>query len=254
MKVNPKLAQRLFLCLTPFVTGSVFATLPGFAATLASSEASMNFSNFSHNPLTVETGKSPNILKSTNDGQVVVESKADAVFNLDTSSPSQTKAFSTSVSTVHGDGSGYSETAQSSARLDGYNFQVGAGETFSFDFSGFLSLKTSVDDESEAANTFGTIAFQLYDNTDSTQPPILLDFVTISSALNSLDNSDFLDVFQSSSVIINPDGTTLKNFGGNKEAASTDITGRVSRFFNRTTSLILKEFKSNSAGASCPSR
>ena len=254
MKLNLKPAQRLFLCLTPLVTSSVFLALPGFAATLASSEGTGTFSNFSHNPLTIETDKSSNTWKSTNDDQVVAESKTEAVFNLDRSNLSGTKAFSTSVSTVQGDGDGYTETAQSSARLIGYNFRVGAGETFSFDFSEFLHLSTSVDYEPEAANAFGTIAFQLYDNTDSTQPPILLDFLTISSGLNSLDNSDFLDVFQSSSVILNPNGTTSRNFGGNKESANTEVTGRVSRFFERTTSLILREFKSNSAGASCPNR
>ncbi len=255
MKFKLNLTQRLLLCLTPLVTGSVFTALPSFAATLASSQAEVNFSNFSHNPLTIETQKSPNTIDSNHNGQVVAESNAEAMFSIDPSNPSGTRSFSSSSSRVEGNASDYSQNAQSSSRLEGYTFQVGAGETFSFDFQGLLSLNTSVDYEPETAHAFGTIAFQLYDNTDSTQPPILLDFFTISAGLNSANTSDFLDTFKSSSVIINPNGTnSTTQFGGNQEAANIQFTGRISRFFERTTTLFLKQFESNEAGASCPAR
>lgn len=252
MKLNLKLAQRLFLCLTPLVTGGVFGTLPSFATTLAISEAEGTYTNFSHNPLTVLTQKSPETFESTDNGQVVTKSEADAIFSIEQSNASGTRAFSKSASTVQGDGSDYFETAKSSASVLGYSFQVKAGETFSFDFKGLLNLRTSVDDEPEAANAFGLIAFQLLDLNDLNSP---IDFFTISSGLNSLDNSDFLDVFKSSNVAFNPNETnTTTTFGGNKEVANTSFTGRFSRFFNQTTTLILREFKSNNAGASCPSR
>ena len=252
MKLNQKLAQRLLLCLTPLVTGSLFPALPSFAATLAASEATVTFSNFSHNPLTTETQNSPYTWESTNDDQVVARSKAAATFNLDNSNPSQTSASSSSISIVEGNTNDYSQTAKSSARLLGYNFQVGAGETFSFDFSGFLGLRTSVDYSLESANAFGSISFQVYDSNDLDNP---LDFFTISAGLNSLDTSDFLDVFKSSTVTVNPNETNSKTtFGGNQEAANTHVTGLYSRFFERTTNLFFREFKSTSAGAACPSR
>lgn len=253
MKFNQKLAQGLFLCLTPLVTGSVFATLPGFAATLATSEATLNFSNFSHNPVTIETEKTPNPSQSTNDGQVVTESKADAIFSLDRSNVSATTANSSSISTVQGDGYGYSGTAQTSARLAGYNFQVAANETFSLDFTGSLKLNTSVDYDSETANAFGNIVFQLLDSNNLNTP---LAFFTISSGLDSLNNSDFLlEPFNSSNVTFLPTQTSYTtSFGENKESVNASFTGRISMFFANTTNLILRQFSSNSTGASCPSR
>ncbi|GAB4192041.1 MAG: hypothetical protein Fur006_36000 [Coleofasciculaceae cyanobacterium] len=253
MKLNLKLAQRLFLCITPLVAGSLVATLPSFAATLASSEGNTIYSNFSHNPLSVGTGRSPNTLDSTNNGQVVIKSETEATFNIESSSPSTTRAFSRSASTVEGNSnSDYAETANSSTSLFGYQFQVGAGETFSFNFNGFLNLNTSVDSEPEAANAFGLIAFQLFDSNDMENP---ISFLSITGSLNSLDNSDFLDVFRGSDITLNPNGTSYTtNFGGNKETANTQFTGQFSRFFNRATTLVMREFKSNSAGASCPSR
>lgn len=255
MKFNQKLAQRLFLCLTPFVTGSIFATLPGFAATLATSEATLNFSNFSHNPLTIETEINPNLPQITNDGRVITESNANANFSVDSTRPSATTAISSSMSTVQGDGDEYSGAAQSSARLVGYNFQVTAGETFSLDFTGSLKLNTSVDSEDETANAFGNLAFQLFDSNNLNNP---LAFFTISSGLDSLNNSDFLiPPFTSSNITLLPNQTSsTTSFGGNEESANASFTGRVSMFFADTTNLILRQFSSNSssAGASCPAR
>jgi hypothetical protein len=253
MKFNQKLAQRLFLCLTPLVTGSVFATLPGFAATLATSEATLNFSNFSHNPLTVETEITPNSPQITNDGRVITESKANTNFSVDSTRPAATTAISSSISTVQGDGIGYSGTAQSSARLAGYNFQVAAGETFSLDFTGSLKLNTSVDSEDEAANAVGNIVFQLFNSNNLNNP---VAFFTISSRLDSLNNGDFLlEPFTSSNVNLLPNQTNSEtSFGGNKESANASFTGRVSMFFTNTTNLILRQFSSNSVGTSCPAR
>lgn len=253
MKLNLKLAQRLFLCITPLVAGSLVATLPSSAATLSYSEGNTKYSNFSHNPLSVWTENSPNTVGSTNNGQVVTKSETEATFNLEASSPSTTRASSRAVSTVEGNSNNdYAETAKSSTNLFGYQFEVGAGETFSFNFSGFLSLNTSVDYEPEAASAFGLIGFQLFDGNDMENP---LGFLTITGNLNSLDNSDFLDVYKSSDITFNPTETNYTaNFGGNKETANTQFTGQFSRLFERATTLVMREFKSNSAGASCPSR
>jgi hypothetical protein len=248
MKLNLKLAQRLFLCITPLVTGSLVATLPSSAATLSYSEGNTNYSNFSHNPLSGWTEKSRNTFDSTNNGQVVALSEAEATFDVENSSIS-----TRSRSTVEGNSNNdYTQTANSSTRLFDYKFEIGAGETFSFNFNGFLSLNTSVDYEPEAANAFGLIGFQLFDSNDMDNP---LEFLTITGNLNSLDNGDFLDVYKSSYINFAPNETSYTaNFGGNKETAHTHFTGRFSRLFDRATTLVMREFKSNSAGASCPSR
>lgn len=253
MNVNQKLVQRLFLCLTPLVTGSVFVASPSLAATLATSQSTLEFSNFSHNPQTTETAKTSTTSPSTNTSQIVTQSQADAIFTIDSSHPSETKALSQSTSTVRGDGNDYSGMAQSSAKLVGYNFTVGAGETFSLGFKGLLNLNTAVESDSEVANAFGSIAFQLFDAKDLNNP---LAFLTVTSSLDSVNNSDFLlEPFTSSNVTFIPSQTSFtRSFGGNQESASASFTGQISIFFNNTTQLILKEFNSNSAGASCPSR
>lgn len=249
MKLNENIVQRLFLCVVPLVTGSVFVASPGLAATLASSEARMNFSNFSHNPMGVETGRYINTQVNANGGQVRVEAQAEATFNPN---PAAANAFS--VSTVKGDGLNYSGTAESSANLSGYSFMVGAGETFSFDFYGFLGLETSIDYAFETANAFGNIAFQLYDITNI-NAPVLLDFFTLTGNLNSLDNSDYLDLTRSANITLNPSETTYQvSFGTQQEVAKSSFQGNLSRMFNQVTSLFLGEYKTNSAGASCTAR
>jgi hypothetical protein len=254
MKFNLKLTQQLFFCLTPLVTGSVFMALPSYAATLATSETRAHFSNFSHNPLLVETTTNPTQLETTNNNQVTTQAQARAAFDRNLSNPSQTTAFTTSSSTVQGNGIGYAENIDSSAVALGYYFQVAAGQTFSFDFNGLLDLATSTDVATETANSYGTVVFQVYDYTDSTQSPVLLDFFTAEGSLNSLDNSDFLTLTNSNYINLGPTSSTSRSFGGNQETARTSFQGRFSRFFDQTRTLILRAFNSNSTGASCPSR
>lgn len=259
MKLNLKLAQRLFLCATPLVTGSLFFALPSLAATLSSSQASISFSNFNLNPLSannIETFKNPNTPVLTNNGQVTTEARADANFSLNSSNPSGTSAFANSYSRVEGNGNGYSNSVESSARAQAYSFEVGAGQTFSFNFNGLLNLTNSIDSTDETANAAGTVVFQLYETNDSGQPPTLLDSFIVDGRLSSLDNSDYLDfnVLPSLNVSLNPNTTNTSSFGGNKESANSSFSGQFSRLFNRATSLLLRGFTTNSAGASCPAR
>lgn len=259
MKLNLKLAQRLFLCATPLVTGSLFFALPSLAATLSSSEASISFSNFSLNPLSannIETFKSPNTPVLSNNGQVTTQARADANFSLNSSNPSGTSAFANSFSRVKGNGNGYTNSVESSARTQAYSFNVGEGQTFSFNFNGLLNLTNSIDSASESANAAGTVVFQLYETNDSGQPLTLLDSFIVDGRISSLDNSDYLDfnVIPSLNVSLNPNTTNTSSFGGNKESANSSFSGRFSRFFDRATSLLLRGFTTDSAGASCPAR
>ena len=256
MKLNLKLAQRLFLCATPLVTGSLFFALPSLAATLSSSEASISFSNFNLNPLTTDTSKNPNTPVLFNEGQVTTQARADANFSINRSNPSGTSAFANSYSRVEGNGNGYTNSAVSSARVQGYNFNVEAGQTFSFDFNGLLNLTSSIDSASETANSAGTVVFQLYESDNSGSPLTLLDSFIVDGRLSSLDNSDYLDfnVIPSLNVSLNPNTINTSSLGGNAESANSSFSGRFSRLFNRATSLLLRGYTTNSAGSSCPAR
>lgn len=251
MKLDLKLTKCLLFQLAPLVASSVFVALPGFAATLATSEARVNFTNFSHNPQAVAaTANNESYTQAGEGSQVTANAYAEAAFTLN-SSASLTQAYGTSVSTVNGDGNDYFGQAQSTSRVQGYNFIVGAGEAFSFEFNGLFGLKASIDYALETANAFGTIAFQVYDNTNA-DAPVLLDFFTLTGSLNSLSSNDYLEVFKNDNIVFNANET--KSFGGNQEVAQSSFTGKISRMFNRVTSLFLVEYKTNSAGASCSSR
>jgi hypothetical protein len=91
-----------------------------------------------------------------------------------------------------GDGNSHLGAVQSYAGLGGYKFDVGAGETFPFNFSTFLYLVTFADHLSkESENTFGQVAFQIYQNSDDSAT--FLDTFFVTGNLNSSGNSIFLN-------------------------------------------------------------
>jgi hypothetical protein len=188
MKLNLKLAQRFFLCAAPLVTGSVFVALPGTAATIAGSESALNLSNFSHNPVGTSTLTRTNTLAISTitepDGshelaegesaeiiplsvQVAATANALATFPV-APVPRLTEASNITYSLAQGDAEGtgnnysYLGVAESAAQIVGYNFNVGAGEKFSFDFVSLVSLYTSRDNViSETTNAFSNISLKL---------------------------------------------------------------------------------------------
>jgi hypothetical protein len=249
MKLNNKFAQRLVLCAAPLVTGSVLVALPGLSATVATSTSGVEFNNFSHNPHDIQTGAFTDTLAIANDGQVTADAGADADFLVDNTNPAGTRAFHAGGTRVQGSGKDYSGQATSTAGLVGYNFNVGAGETLSFDFNGFFGLNTSYDYEEEATNALGTLAFQLFDVTNANTAPVLLDYFTIFGEVNSENNFDFLNTDKSANVAL--DSTETTSFEGHQEVAQSSFLGKFSRFFDRAASIVLLDFSTKSSGASC---
>jgi hypothetical protein len=250
MKVNLKLATRLSLFVTPLVTGSVFVALPSLAATLASSNAAVSYSNFSKNPLTIYTITDTQTSVLAPDGQVTANAEANAAFITDPDLP-LTQAFNTSSSIVQGNGNNYFGQANSLAGIIGYDFVVGQGETFSFNFNALLDINASSDSLAEKAKANGAISFQLLDTTDSNNT-VVLDFFNLSGQVNTAVSSDFLDVEKSDNFAYNPDNSSFNtSFGGLQESANVSVQGFFSRLFNSVTRLTLAEFKVNEVQASC---
>ncbi len=245
MKLNSKLTQRLFLCIAPLVTGSVFIALPGFATTTATSGAIVNIDNFSHNPSDVTTLTDTNTLTIATDGNVSANANAEASFLVAPSTP-LTQAYNTSFSTVNGDGNNYFGQADSFAGLIGYDFTIGAGETFSFNFNTFLGLETSVDNPSfESTSAAGNISFVLFDSSDLNNP---IDFFTLNGNLASQGGNDYINSQNSASInLISND--TKSSFGGMQESAVASIQGLFSRTFYSLTHLTLIEGKVNQVSA-----
>lgn len=240
MKFTFKLATRLFLSVAPLVTGSVFVASPSFAASESCANVSMDFSLFSHNPFEVMTDTVTNTFTTTNDGSAQSFADANAEF-ITAPSASLTTASNTANTYATGDGNSYLGAAQSFAGLGGYKFNVGAGETFSFNFSTFLDLATSADNFStEGANSFGQIAFQVYQNSDNSAT--LLDTFFLSGNLNSTNSDDFVNSNSSQYISYNSQDIAT-SFGSGDESIKALFQGNYARTFENQTYLTLVETK-----------
>jgi hypothetical protein len=240
MKLTFKLATRLLLSVAPLVTGSVFVASPSFAASESCANASMDLSLFSHNPFEVITATDTNTFSTATDGSAQSFANANAQFLTDPSA-SLTNASNSSKTYATGDGNSYLGAAQSFAGLGGYKFNVGAGETFSFNFSTFLDLATSADNSSiEGANSFGQIAFQIYQNGDNSNT--LLDTFFLSGNLNSTGNDDSVNSNSSQYISYNSKDIST-SFGSGDESIKALFQGNYARTFENQTYLTLVETK-----------
>lgn len=244
-----RFTKRFLLLVTPLVTSSALAQLavsiaasPSLAATLASSEAEFQIDNFSNNPLNVFTLTDTSTLAIATSAQVVAEADAFALFVNNPSEPPF--ALNSSFSRANGEGSNYLGQAQSLAAVIGYNFLIGEGETFSFDFDGFLGLETSIDNSQlESANAAGNLSFNLYDSSDSNNLRFL-DSFKVSSNLTTPGDDDFLDLQVTNNINLTSD---LNSSGGMQEFASASVQGQYSRYFPNSANLTLIEVKTNEA-------
>lgn len=240
MKFTLKLATRLLLSVAPLVTGSVLVASPTFAASESCANASMDFSLFSHNPFEVMTATDTNTFTTTNDGSAQSSANANAQF-LTEPLASSTTAYNNANTYATGDGNSYLGVAQSFAGLGGYKFNVGAGETFAFNFSTFLDLATSADNSSiEEANSFGQIAFQIYQNSDNSST--LLDTFFLAGNLNSTNSDDFVNSNSSQYISYNSQDVAT-SFGSGDESIKALFQGNYARTFENQTYLTLVETK-----------
>jgi hypothetical protein len=243
---NFKFVQGLLL-LGPLTLS--LSTSPSIAATLGTSEATVQINNFSQNPFNVLTLTDTFTDTFATNGQVNADANAEASFI--TAPPAS--ANNVSYSSVNGNGSEYFGSAESTAAVIGYDFVVNKGETFSFNFAAGLNLATSIDNSQfETANASGIITLRVYDTTNRDNW-INLDSFTLSGNLTTSGNKDYLDYQTSQNISLNPSVTTIDtNFGGDRESANAAIQGIFSRTFDSVTNLTLVEVKNNQASVSVP--
>ncbi|MEG4802091.1 PEP-CTERM sorting domain-containing protein [Microcoleus sp. ARI1-B5] len=247
MKLTPRTGAILFegfanafLLATPLVTGLTVGIAPSSAATIAGSAAEVSIDNFSHRPTETGTSTNTNTQTIANQGIVISEAKADAVF---ISNCQELLAANLSKSEVAGSGSNYAGLAQSQAKVIG-DFDIDAAETFSFNFQTVLHLFTSVDNnKSERARAIGSISFSLI----NTVTDILLDSFQL---VSSLDSSGGRSLNLSADNSFHP---TAINFNFMTEGSATKsllyTSGVYSRTFDSATKLTLVEVKNNFAEA-----
>lgn len=241
--MNLNLAKSYLLLITP-VASLVGIAAPSLAATLGSSDATVNINNFSHNIIDVLAFSDTADDTLVNNGVVNTEFQAEAIFR--TNPPSVNNS---SFSRVDGTGSDYSSTVQTTATSVGYNFVVDKGD-FSFDYDAGLNLSTSRDNPNEYANASGTITLSLYDTTNQNNW-IKLDSLNISGNLTT-GASDSISSSNSGSSF-NPNITSINsNFGGDRETANASSQGSLSRTFENLTSLTLIADQTNDVSVSVP--
>lgn len=240
------LGQGLLAFVTPLVTGLAITTSPAIAVTFASSEARVNLDNFSHTPTDISTLTDTRTNTIATNGDVTADAQAEAYFTADPFGT--TEANNYSWSQTEGDGRRYLGVAESFAAIIGYDFIVEAGDTFDFDFMGFLDLETSIDNlPGEYATAEGIVSLDLYDTTNPGNW-VLLDSFELSGILDTLGESDDLDYQFSDNFTLNPGDTALDtNFGGQEELAEAVIDGSYSKTFDSLTKLMLVEAKINQA-------
>jgi hypothetical protein len=240
MKLKHSTGAIAFLLATPLVTGLTVGIAPSSAAIIAGSAAQVTIYNFSHRPKGNGTVTNTYTETTANNGLVISEAMAEAVF---VSNGQGLWTGNYSQSQVQGDGNNYSGFAKTQAIVLG-DFDINAAETFSFNLRTILDLVTSVDNrESERASARGSISFSLI----NTVTNILLDSFQIASGLGS-SSGHYLNFSPSNSF--NP---TAINFNlmaeGSAVKSRLSTSGAYSRRFDSATSLRLVEVNNNIAEA-----
>jgi len=240
MKLKHSTGAIAFLLATPLVTGLTVGIAPSSAAIIAGAAAEVTIDHFSHRPK--ENGTFTNTYTQTtaNNGLVISEAMAEAVF---ISNEDGLWTANLSQSQVEGDGNNYSGLAKTQAIVLG-DFDIDAAETFSFNFHTVLALLTSLDNrEYERATGMGSISFLLI----NTVTNILFDSFQIASGLDS-SSGHYFNFSPSNSF--NP---TAINFNliaeGSVVHSSLFTSGVYSRKFDSATSLRLVEVNNNIAEA-----
>jgi hypothetical protein len=239
MKTPLFTAQRLFWVLAPLAASSAIASLPSQAATLAFSQSTVDFSNFSQSPNVTDTFTDTDTLVISTGGNALASAIAEAQFTV-----FPPVASNITNSTTTGEGIGYSGQAISEARIIG---QFLVETQFSFDFQATLNLATAIDDASfETAEAFGALGFSLLDSSNP-NAPVLIDQFSLLGSLPKLDNSDVFRLQPGNHIVLGG-STTLQTTSGEKsESAEALITGFYQRSFASPTSITLVENKFNQA-------
>ena len=241
---NLRLAEK-WLAIAPIVASSVMVAPAANAATLALSDASAAFTQFSLIPESQEVYTNTDTNTIATDGEVSANSDAEALFFA---TPPAAANFS--FTQVEGNGARYRGVAFSQAKVLGNFFipQDAKDKAFSFDFALNLSLFAEIDDATfESANAIGAIAFWIYGGSDPDNLS-LLDFLTVKGMVNTPNNNDGLEFDQTANITL-ANKTLSSNFGGLQESATASINGSYHRLFEGETYITLVEAKSNEASA-----
>jgi hypothetical protein len=244
VSMNPKLKTVLVLAVSMMPIGvSAVSIQSASAATFAYANAAVNFTSFSHDPSSVDAFA---IQQVTTTGGAIAKTKEDAFF-CTPSDCQKSIAGNYSTSAANGIGSSnYYGFAQSNAGIVGYEFLIGAGETFSFNFNALLQVGTRTDRQpGERAFASSNISFQIFEGTE------LLDELILSGTAENANQKAQLTLSDSSSNFSFFDSDLTSNVRRNRPA-SIFLKGLFSRTFDHDTNISLVETKYTEAIVAVP--
>ncbi|MER3493694.1 MAG: hypothetical protein C4323_16070 [Mastigocladus sp. ERB_26_2] len=267
MKRHLGLAKQCLLVITPVVASSVLATPSSQAATLAFAQEELNFTNFSESFGIIDRQNQANTNASTfSEDATVLTLNQQAQTDFTFTPP---KAYTkVDLSLANGQGTSYLGTADTLGKIVG-NFDIDAGELFSFDFTASLNLGTSIDDPlAENARAIGDISFLLFDTSDVDPVNISdliaavisgnqsisinpLDYFSLTANVNTAGNDDFLS-YQNSQNISFLNEFQESDFVGNEELARAVINGSYKRSFENKTNLTLVAVRKSQVKVAAP--
>ncbi len=208
------------------------------ANTLAQSGAAADLFNFSHRPRAADAQTFEDAIAIGTPGQVSATAFADAEF---LSQSGAAAASNVSISRADGTGQNYRAEAASEATVTGFDFQVAAHQTFSFDWQSLLSINATSDrpsqERSEASGLFG---FAIYSR----------------GADQMLNLVDTLDLFGrddgGSEPLFNLKATNGFKFTPTQTATQFALQGRYSRAVTQATQFTVFELKRNAVSVAAP--
>jgi hypothetical protein len=240
MKNYMKLVKSFLFLATPALASTVLASAPSQAATFASSETTYRLDNFSHNPLDILTITDAVTNTASVRGRVNANANANANFNT-FPHPALSFASNRAFSTANGNGKEYRGFGESFAASLGLDFLIGAGETFSFNYSGLLNITASADTPAtERATADGLLEYRLFDSATGA----LVDFFRVARSVTGLGNQNAVESPRIASPAFNPTTTS--------DSLRTTVNGRYSRTFNHATSLRIVAVNTSSSRVQAP--
>jgi hypothetical protein len=224
--------------LTIGLISTVGITAPANANTLAQSRAAAELFNFSHRPQAADAQTFRDAIAIGAPGQVSATAFSDAEF---LSQNGAAAANNVSITRATGTGQNYSAAAESEATVTGFDFQVAAHQTFSFDWESSLFLNATSDrptqERSSAAGLFG---FAIYSR----------------GADQTLNLIDTLDLFGRDDGTSNPlfdlKSTSGFQFTPTQTTNQFSLQGRYQRAVTQATQFTVFELKRNMVSVAAP--
>jgi hypothetical protein len=239
---------QVLLILTPWIAISAIASSPALAATFASSEGFLEFSDFNYHPYSTDSFAGTNSLALIKaDATVASISYASAHLSNHPYYVPFGGLFSSGLTL--GTGHDYLGISQGQAQIMG-SFLIEKPDHFKFNFAGFLNSITVVDfPEKEFAKSSGTLAFALLDTTHQDQIN-LLDYFILSGQSSNILDKNFTGYHYSDSIqasFLNAGGMNLTH-----SLAHLSFSGELSRYFDSPTHLTLIAINAQEAQVKVP--